>query len=42
MFNILAYPTKILIDDKTNLVEIFVGNTGEMYKRLDNLFLETH
>ena len=39
-FNILAFPTKILIDDKGNLVQTFVGNSEEFYQKLDSLLKE--
>lgn len=37
-YAISGYPTKILIDPKGNIVEVFVGESEEMYKKLDELF----
>ena len=37
-YAVSGYPTKILIDPDGNIVEIFVGESEELYKKLDELF----
>lgn len=37
-YAVSGYPTKILIDPDGNIVEIFVGELEELYKKLDELF----
>lgn len=37
-YAISGFPTKILIDPEGKLVEIFVGESPELYNRLDSLF----
>lgn len=39
-FNVIAFPTKILIDEKGDLVQIFVGNSEALYQKLDSLLKE--
>ena len=37
-YAISGYPTKILINPNGTIVDVFVGESEEMYKKLDNLF----
>lgn len=37
-YAIQGFPTKILIDPQGTIVEVFVGETPEMYKKMDELF----
>lgn len=37
-YAVSGYPTKILIDPKGKIVEIFVGESEDLYKKLDELF----
>ncbi len=37
-YSIEAYPTKILIDQNGNLVQVFTGESEDFYKKLDSLF----
>ena len=37
-YAIAGYPTKILIDPKGKIVEVFVGESDAMYKKLDKMF----
>lgn len=37
-YAVSGYPTKILIDSKGNIVDVFVGETKALYKKLDELF----
>lgn len=37
-YAIKGYPTKVLIDPQGNIVEVFVGESEELYKKLDELF----
>lgn len=39
-FNILSFPTKILIDERSNLVQIFIGNSKGLYQKLDSILKE--
>ena len=37
-YAVTGYPTKILIDPQGKIVEVFVGESEELYKKLDMLF----
>jgi thiol-disulfide isomerase/thioredoxin len=37
-YSVAAYPTKILIDQSGNLVQVFTGESEDFYKKLDSLF----
>lgn len=37
-YAVTGFPTKVLIDPDGNLVQIFVGESDEMYQKLDELF----
>jgi len=37
-YNVESYPTKIVIDDKGNLVQVFTGESANFYQKLDYLF----
>lgn len=37
-FAVNGYPTKVLIGPDGKIIEVFVGETAELYKRLDELF----
>lgn len=37
-YAIKGYPTKVLIDPQGNIVEVFVGESEELYNKLDELF----
>ncbi len=39
-FNILAFPTKLLIDYKGSLVQTFIDNPRDFYQKLDSLLKE--
>jgi thiol-disulfide isomerase/thioredoxin len=36
-YNVLNYPTKILVDPRGNLVEVFTGELDDFYSRVDEL-----
>lgn len=38
LYAVSGYPTKVLIDPEGNLVQIFVGESQELYQKLDQLF----
>lgn len=38
IYAVSGYPTKVIIDPKGNIVKIFLGESDEFYKFLDNLF----
>lgn len=37
-YAVSGYPTKVLVDPEGKIVEVFVGESEEMYKKLDELF----
>lgn len=37
-YAVSGYPTKILIDSEGKIVDVFVGETKALYKKLDELF----
>ena len=37
-YAVSGFPTKILIDPEGKIVEVFVGETPELYKKMDELF----
>lgn len=37
-YAVSGYPTKVLIDPQGNIVEVFVGESEDLYKKLDELF----
>lgn len=37
-YAVSGFPTKVLIDPEGKLVQIFIGESEEMYQKLDNLF----
>lgn len=39
-YDISGFPTKVLIDAEGKLVEVFVGESEEMYQKLDKMFAE--
>ncbi len=38
MYNVEAYPTKLLIDKDGKLIQIFIGESNLFYQKLDSLF----
>lgn len=38
-YAISGYPTKVLIDPDSKIVEVFTGESEEIYKKLDSLFM---
>ena len=38
MYNVEAYPTKLLIDKDGKLIQIFIGESDLFYQKLDSLF----